>query len=215
MEVSRLGVKSELQLQAYTMATAATYTTAPSNTSTLTHWGRPGIKTHIFMDTSQIHSHWATTGTSGSWLVLRLLFRQQKSSISLGQGNKSTSHQFLLEIWLPLMSLRSKWELLLGTKESLHPDVPCNFFFFPCLFRATPTAYGGSQTRGPIGAVATGLHHSHSNVGSKPHLQPTRQSRILNPLIKVRDWTHIFMDANWLVNRWATMGTPSITFITW
>ena len=130
MEVSRVGVKSELQLQAHTMATATTYTTAPSNTSTLTHWGRPGIKTHIFMDTSQIHSHWATTGTSGSWLVLRLLFRQQKSSISLGQGNKSTSHQFLLEIWLPLMSLRSKWELLLGTKESLHPDVPCNFFFF-------------------------------------------------------------------------------------
>ena len=34
-------------------------------------------------------------------------------------------------------------------------------------------AYGGSQARGLIGAVATGLHQRHSNVGSEPHLQPT------------------------------------------
>ena len=47
-----------------------------------------------------------------------------------------------------------------------------NFF---CLFRATPAAYGGSQARGLIGAVAAGLHHSHSNAGSQPSLQPTSQ----------------------------------------
>ena len=46
---------------------------------------------------------------------------------------------------------------------------------FFCLFRTTPTAQGGSQARGPIGAAAASLHHSHSNVGSKPHLQPTPQ----------------------------------------
>ena len=34
----------------------------------------------------------------------------------------------------------------------------CIYF---CLFRALPTAYGGSQARGLIGAIATGLHHSH------------------------------------------------------
>jgi len=34
-------------------------------------------------------------------------------------------------------------------------------------------AYGCSQARGPIGAIAAGLHHSHSNTGSKPRLQPT------------------------------------------
>ena len=47
-----------------------------------------------------------------------------------------------------------------------------------CLFafsRAAPTAYGGSQARGPIGAIAAGLHHSHSNARSKPHLQPKPQ----------------------------------------
>ena len=36
-------------------------------------------------------------------------------------------------------------------------------------------AYGGSQSRGQIGAVAAGLRHSHSNGRSKPHLQPTPQ----------------------------------------
>ena len=41
---------------------------------------------------------------------------------------------------------------------------------FYLLFRAVPVAYGGSQARGPIGAVAAGLHHSHSNVGSGLHL---------------------------------------------
>ena len=50
-------------------------------------------------------------------------------------------------------------------------------FFFFCLlsFMAAPAAYGGSQARGPIGAVAASLHHSHSNAGSKPRLQPTPQ----------------------------------------
>ena len=36
-------------------------------------------------------------------------------------------------------------------------------------------AYGGSQTRGPIGAVAASLRQSHSNSGSEPHLRPTPQ----------------------------------------
>ena len=49
------------------------------------------------------------------------------------------------------------------------------YFFIFLLFRAEPAAYGGSQTRGPIGTVAAGLHHSHSNMGSKPPLRPTPQ----------------------------------------
>ena len=60
-------------------------------------------------------------------------------------------------------------------------------FFFNYLFRAppaayggsqaraSPVAYGGSQARGQIGAVDAGLHESHSNSGSEPHLQPTPQ----------------------------------------
>ena len=40
---------------------------------------------------------------------------------------------------------------------------------------AAPMAYGGSQARGQIRAIVTGLHHSHRNVGSEPHLRPTPQ----------------------------------------
>ena len=40
-------------------------------------------------------------------------------------------------------------------------------------------AYGGSQARGQIGAVAADLHHSHSNARSKPHLQPTPQLMVM------------------------------------
>ena len=47
-----------------------------------------------------------------------------------------------------------------------------NLFFF-CLFRPAPEPYGDAQARNQIGAVAAGLHHSHSNPGSKPRLQPT------------------------------------------
>jgi len=49
------------------------------------------------------------------------------------------------------------------------------FFFFLAISWAAPTAYGGTQARGQIGAVATGLRQSHSNTGSEPRLQPTPQ----------------------------------------
>ena len=39
-----------------------------------------------------------------------------------------------------------------------------------CLSRAAPVAHGSSQARGLIRAVADGLRHSHSNVGSEPRL---------------------------------------------
>ena len=38
------------------------------------------------------------------------------------------------------------------------------------LFRAGSAACGSSQARGQIRAAAAGLHHSHSNTRSKPHL---------------------------------------------
>ena len=47
-----------------------------------------------------------------------------------------------------------------------------DFFFLLFFSRAAPEAYGGSQARGLTRAVATGLCHSHRNVGSKPRLQP-------------------------------------------
>ena len=44
-----------------------------------------------------------------------------------------------------------------------------------CLFRAAPVAYGVSQAWGQIGAVATGLCHSRSIMGSKLYLPSAPQ----------------------------------------
>ena len=48
-------------------------------------------------------------------------------------------------------------------------------FYFICLFRAAPAAHGGFQARGPIGAVAASLCHSHSNIGYEPRLRAIPQ----------------------------------------
>ena len=47
------------------------------------------------------------------------------------------------------------------------------------LFRVSPAAYGGSQDRGQTGAVAAGLHHSHSNTRSKTCLRPSPQLKAM------------------------------------
>ena len=88
----------------------------------------------------------------------------------------------------------------------------CFFFFFLLIVKAAPVAYESSQARGQIRATAAGLHHSHSNVGSKPHLRPTQQRQILNPLSGARDRTHIFMDASGIRFCCAMMGTPEVGF---
>ena len=82
------------------------------------------------------------------------------------------------------------------------------------LFRATPLAYGSSQTRGPFGATAAGLHHSHSNIRPKPHLQPTpEQHQILKPLSEVRDRTLNLMVPSRICFHCAMMGTPRLLFL--
>ena len=57
------------------------------------------------------------------------------------------------------------------------------FYFYFSLFRSAPTAYGSSQAGGQIGATAAGVHHSHGNAGSEPHLRLTPQlEATLDPL---------------------------------
>ena len=46
----------------------------------------------------------------------------------------------------------------------------CHFFFF-YFFRDAPMAYGGSQARSRIEAIAAGLHQSYSDTRSEPCLQ--------------------------------------------
>ena len=53
------------------------------------------------------------------------------------------------------------------TTTSKFITVSTTTLFFPLFTAAAPEAHGGSQARAPSGVVAAGLHHSHSNVGSK------------------------------------------------
>ena len=77
MEVPRLGVKSELQLPAYTTATATpdlscvrANTIAHVNAGSLTHWVRPGIEPAFSWIIVGFITHWATRGTpSGTSLL--------------------------------------------------------------------------------------------------------------------------------------------------
>ena len=75
-------------------------------------------------------------------------------------------------------------------------------------------AYGGFQARGPIQAVATGLHHSHSDAGSEPHLRPTYTTAQGNAgsLSEARDPTCHLMVPSWIRFHCTTMGTPALHF---
>ena len=92
--------------------------------------------------------------------------------IPLGRGIWS----FLCAVELSWLKLC--WEFLLLHSSKI---LAYNFLFY-CLFRAAPAAYGSSQARGQIGAVAIDLRHSHSNARSEPHLQPTwKLTAMLDP----------------------------------
>ena len=83
-------------------------------------------------------------------------------------------HNVICQLYL---NKARKKHLNIKTKLIIKSDLATvKFFcFFFLLFRAALAAYGDSQARGRIGAVAVSLCQNHSNAGSKPHLQPTSQ----------------------------------------
>ena len=89
----------------------------------------------------------------------------------------SGQHQILNPRPRPGIEPASLWILVGFVPVESQGELPIAhiFFFFFCLFRVTPSAYAGSQAMGQIRAAAVGLHHNHSNVGSKPPLPPTPQ----------------------------------------
>ena len=78
----------------------------------------------------------------------------------------------------------------------LEQNVVLGFFAF--FLRAIPVAYASSQARGWMWAEAAGLHHSHSNTGSEPHLLPTPQLMATpDPWsTEARDRNHILMNTS-------------------
>ena len=75
-------------------------------------------------------------------------------------------------------SLSVPWWVRLMNLLAASLDSPGRIFFVVVVVvvvvfsRAAPAAYGGSQARGLIRAVAAGLHQSHSNLGSELSVQP-------------------------------------------
>ena len=81
-----------------------------------------------------------------------------------------------------------------------------------CLFRAAPSAYGGFQARGLIGATALGLYQRHSNARSEPRLWPTPQlTAAPDPqLSKARDQTCNLMVPSLICFCCPMTGTPRL-----
>jgi len=77
-------------------------------------------------------------------------------------------------------------------------------------------AYGGSQARGPIRAVATSLRHATATPDLSCFFNlyhSSRQCRILDPLRLARDRTCVLMDASQIPFGWATTRTPGMLFV--
>ena len=124
--------------------------------------------TCILMDATQIPFRWATTGIprfffffSMQWI---LFFRAVSGSQQIWVEN--TDFQNALCPHTHTTSPLSR-----SGNTTVH--FVFLFFVFLPLLGPLPTAYGGSQARGQIGAVASSLHQSHSSAGSEPRLQPT------------------------------------------
>ena len=82
-----------------------------------------------------------------------------------------------------------------GISATCWEDKNWFYLFIFSLCRATPTAYGTSQARGRIEAIAASLHHS------------SWQHWIFNPLSEASDQTCILMDASQICFCWAMVGT--------
>ena len=94
------------------------------------------------------------------------------------------------------------------------------FFFFFCLLRAALKAYGGSQARGWIRALASYLPKSQPqqrgiHAVSGTYNAACGNAGFFNPLMEARDQTCILTDNSWFLTCWATTETPTLPFNTW
>ena len=103
-------------------------------------------------------------------------------SLCLATASQLRPHVVQIRLLIPsfgvgkMMYMRERFSVNVGN-HTVTNDMRYFFFlsFFFGISWATPAAYGGSQARGLIGAVATSLCQRHSNAGSEPCLQPTSQ----------------------------------------
>ena len=126
------------------------------------------LQTFLFPDFHPQTTPIRTSCVSSQSLPLTSLYSSFLNSILL-LGRLSYQWQQ----WWELQARKEEEKVLEDAVGASGDDVPrtslirLQFFSF---FRAAPVACGGSQAKGPIGAVAAGLHQSHSNTRSEPHL---------------------------------------------
>ena len=129
--------------------------------------------------------HWWVVQSAERFPIAGLSVNWQGQNVVLGSRGSHSLERHPLEQepgWI-LQLLWLSWESSLifwGTWETVNmaSEVIVKVCVCVCVFafsRAAPEAYGGSQARGIIGAVATSLCHSYSNSGSELHLWPTPQ----------------------------------------
>ena len=82
------------------------------------------------------------------------------------------------------------------------------FFFF---FRAALTAYGGSQARGLMEGMATGLRHSSTRSEARLTYTTVHGNTSLSPLSGARDRTWVLINTSQVCNHWAMARTPLVT----
>ena len=90
------------------------------------------------------------------------------------------------------MQVQAYVDLQVRREETLFYFISFYFILLFLSFRAAPATFGSSQAKGGIRAAGAGLQHSHSNVGSEPHLDlhhSSWQCWILNPRSEARDQT--------------------------
>ena len=143
------------------------------------------LKKNHLRSSLQFHM-WAPTpsGDSGLSTCTSEWFWCRSSWIKLrtrGLGSKAQIHIIGL---CGLATSLTQFCFVFKIYSTSHRNLFFSFFFF-CLFAiswAALLAYGGSQARGWVGAIAAGLCQSHSNVGSESCMQSTPQFRaVLDP----------------------------------
>ena len=127
-----------------------------------------GLRTRLVSVRMRVQSLASLSGLKDQ-AVLQLWHREQMRlrsgvAVAVGKAFLCLVHsRSILEIGLFLFRTVSSFYLSFRP-----PSLSLSFLF--CLFRATPAAHGSAQVRGPVGATAARLHHSHSNMGSKLYL---------------------------------------------
>ena len=127
MHILRLGVESELQLPAYTTATAtwdSSYTTAHSNAESLTHWARPGIE------------------PTSSWILVRFVSALPQQEV-LFLFSDCPFFLFLIILFLPHKSFLKLHilECVLNTCAELFLSPLCLCLSFSLKFHCLPVLF--------------------------------------------------------------------------